>query len=100
LIFIFHIVLELSIIHFDDLFKHLSRMYSHLLSDLKDLWVELLQVDVIKVNLLIVIELTIVMMLMVVVVVLVIIFVHLGELLLESREAITGSGGKVRILLQ
>ena len=76
-------------------------MYSHLLSDLKDLWVELLQVDVIKVNLLIVIELTIVMMLMVVVVVvLVIIFVHLGELLLESREAITGSGGKVRILLQ
>jgi hypothetical protein len=90
LIFIFHIVLELSIVHFDDLFEHLSWVYSHLLSDLKDLWVELLQVDVIKVYLLIVIDLPIVMMLMVVVV-LVIILVHLGELLLQSRETVTGS---------
>jgi len=77
------VLFHLSVlVHFHDLFEHFSGMHSHLLGNLQDLRVELLKVNIVQVDLFVVIVFMFLMM-----AVHVIIFVHLSELLLETREA-------------
>lgn len=72
--------LHFPIIHLHDLFEDLSGVDTHLLRNLEDLRIELLEVNVVEVDLVFIFFLFLIVL--VVLVIAIIIFVHLSQLLL------------------
>jgi hypothetical protein len=72
--------LHFSIIHLHDLFEDLGGVDTHLLGNLEDLRIELLEINVVEVDLVFIFFLFLIVM--VVLVIAIIIFVHLSQLLL------------------
>jgi hypothetical protein len=72
--------LHFSIIHLHDLFEDLGGMDTHLLGNLEDLRIKLLEINVVEVDLVFIFFLLLIVM--VVLVIAIIIFVHLSQLLL------------------
>ena len=99
------VFLHFPIIHLHDLFEDFGGVDTHLLRNLENLRIQLLEINVIEVDLVVFIFFLLLIVL-VVLVIAIIIFVHLSQLLLEAGESscmrrrATHIVGDVRILLQ